>query len=49
LAAGETGGDTRFRTNLQGLRAIAVILIVLYLGMPFVWALTSRLDAALNP
>jgi peptidoglycan/LPS O-acetylase OafA/YrhL len=30
LAAGEPGGDTRFRTDLQGLRAIAVILIVLY-------------------
>ena len=30
MAAGEPGGDTRFRTDLQGLRAIAVVLIVLY-------------------
>ena len=30
MAAGEPGGDARFRTDLQGLRAIAVILIVLY-------------------
>ena len=30
MTAGEPGGVTRFRTDLQGLRAIAVILIVLY-------------------
>ena len=30
MTAGEPGGDTRFRTDLQGIRAIAVILIVLY-------------------
>ena len=30
MTAGEPGGDTRFRADLQGIRAIAVILIVLY-------------------
>ena len=30
MASGEPGGGTRFRPDLEGLRAIAVVLVVLF-------------------